>query len=282
MTGEPYTLVRPDRAGDALPILYDSPHSGREYPDDFGSALDLSLLRRAEDAHVDELLLEAPAQGVSLLHAHFPRAYVDANRARDDVDPRILDRAPSMALHPGEKSSMRIGLIREIVTPGLNIYDRKLSWSEVERRIERCWLPYRNALTSVLGELRQRHGRVLHVQWHSMKSVGNAATPDGPGRRRPDMVVGDRFGTSCTARTRDLLLELLREGGYAVSLNDPYAGGAILSEIADPGNGIESLQVEINRGLYLDEAKVEKTLGFERLKSNISALTEQLARRWQP
>lgn len=275
MTNEPFTLIRPQAGG--VPILHDSPHSGRIYPDDFNSALPVELLRRAEDAYVDQLLEDVPDSGATLLHAHFPRVYIDANRSSLDIHPRVLADRPGVPLAPGEKSVLRIGLIREIVTPGLEIYDRKLAWSEVERRIERCWRPYRTALTNELHRLRDRHGRVLHIQWHSMKSVGNAATPDGPGNRRPDMVLGDRHGRSCSPAVRDLVDELLRQRGYRVALNDPYAGGAVLGELADVEGGIECLQVEINRALYLDEIRVEKTAGFAELKAHISSLTNALA-----
>ena len=270
----PVVLAEP--TGAALPLVYDSPHSGRDYPDDFGSRLERSQLRRAEDAYVDQLIAGAPAQGATLIHARFPRAYIDVNRAEDDIDPRLLADAWPTTLRPGAKSAMHIGLIREIVTPGVEIYDRKLHREEIEQRIERYWRPYRTLLAQTIASLRGRFGRVLHIQWHSMKSVGNAATPDGPGASRPDFVLGDRHGTTCAPEVLGLVANVLSERGCSVAINDPYAGGDVLAELADPSHGIECLQIEINRALYLDEASVTKTAGFADVESHVSELTRIL------
>ena len=277
---EPLTLVEPAVA--PVPILFDSPHSGRSYPADFGSRLDLSLLRRAEDAYVDRLLADAPDAGVTLLTARFPRAYIDVNRAVDDIDPIMLAESWPTPLAPSEKSAMGIGLIRAIITPGLEIYDRKLSASEVRGRIERYWRPYRTSLENCIKALHARFGRTWHLHWHSMKSAGNAATPDGPGARRPDIVLGDRHGQTCAPLLLGLVRQSFEEAGYSVALNEPYAGGAIITEYANPVAGIECLQIEVNRALYLDEADVRPTPGIHRLRRDIATLTARLAKAVDP
>jgi N-formylglutamate deformylase len=269
-------VVRP--SAEPRPVLFDLPHSGRDYPADFGSRLPLEVLRRGEDAYVDELLADAPGHGITVLRALFPRCYVDPNRDEDDVDPALVADAPPDTFRPSDKSLRGIGLIRREVTPEYRIYDRLLGHAEVTGRIERYHRPYHAALSKQLELLHGMFGAVCHVDWHSMKSVGNANTPDGPGARRPDLVIGDLHGGACSPALTDLVEQTLRGLGYTVSVNDPYAGGGVLRRHADPAAGIHSLQIEINRALYLDEIKVEPTDGFEGLRSDLANLSAVLAK----
>lgn len=172
-------------SGAARPLLFDLPHSGRDYPADFGSALPPEILRRGEDAYVDELLADAPGHGVTVLKALFPRCYIDTNRDEDDVDPELVSDALPEAFRPSDKSLRGIGLIRRDVVPEHRIYDRLLSHAEVKGRIERYHRPYHEALSKQLDLLRGMFGAVCHVDWHSMKSARNANTPDGPGVDQP-------------------------------------------------------------------------------------------------
>ena len=165
-----------------LPILYSIPHAGRDYPEDFGSALPMEILRRAEDAYVDLLLEKAPEEGITILKALFPRAYLDVNREEDDLDPELF--APGTLATPGPKSRLGIGLLRRVVTPEYPIYDRLLSLDEIEARIENYYTPYHTALANNLASLAKSADRVLFIDFHSMKSVGNAATPDGEGSKQ--------------------------------------------------------------------------------------------------
>lgn len=273
---QPFQLLSP---GDAsLPLLYDSPHSGRSYPADFGSSASVSELRRGEDAWVDELIVDAHALGVTVLLATFPRCYLDLNREVDDIDPDMLDGAWPTPLSPSEKSDRGLGLIRRLVVPGAPIYDRRLGVAEVQARIEAIYLPYHAMLRELRTRLLECHGTLWHVNWHSMKSVGNAMTPDGEGAPRPDFVVGDLRGRSAHAAVTGTAAGILEGMGYRVAVNVPYAGGKILREMGDPEARVHSIQIEINRGLYLDELRVEKTQGFERLHKDLATFSAALVK----
>ena len=261
-----------------MPLVYDSPHSGRHYPADFGSALPAAVLRQAEDAYVDELIADAPDVGVATLCALFPRAYIDPNRTEDDIDPALLAEPWPQPLSPGEKTRLGISLIRRVVTPDRPIYARKLAAAEIEHRIARYHRPYLEALDRLVHDAHARHGRVWHLHWHSMKPRGNASTPDGPGARRADFVLGDLHGTACAPELTATVQTFLEAHGHRVALNRPYAGAAILHRLAAPAQGIHCLQIEINRALYLDATTVAKSRGFESLRTTIHALTRHLAR----
>ena len=256
---------------ESLPILYSIPHAGRDYPEDFGSVLPMEILRRAEDAYVDLLLEDAPAQGITTLKALFPRAYLDVNRDQDDLDPELF--APGTLSAPtGPKSRLGIGLLRRVVTPEYPIYNRQLTFEEVEGRIARCYVPYHTALANNLARLGKSTGQVLLIDWHSMKSVGNAATPDGEGSKRADFVIGDNYGRSCDPALTLAVAEHLRKKGYRAAINDPYAGGALLQRYGHPYNGVHGLQIEINRALYMDEPSLTLVDGFEELKGDLAGL----------
>ncbi|MFN4089553.1 MAG: N-formylglutamate amidohydrolase [Alphaproteobacteria bacterium] len=262
--------------GEALPLIFDSPHSGADYPADFGTVLPLSVLREGEDRFVDELFARAPDHGALLLVASFPRAYVDPNREPDDIDPDLLAAPWPTPLRPSAATAEGVGLIWRLVPPDRALYDRRLAPAEVEARITRYWRPYREALASALDRARVRHGAVWHVNCHSMWSVGLDSGPD-PGHRRKDICLSDRDGRSCDpgfiACARDALLER----GYSVSINDPFKGGAIVARHGRPEDGYHSLQIEIVRGLYMDERTLEPHAGFERLRNDLGHLAERLA-----
>jgi N-formylglutamate amidohydrolase len=273
----PYLLKLPTT--EALPLLFDSPHSGRHYPTDWGTDLSRLDLRLGEDAYVDELVGSAPNHGITLLTAQFPRCYIDVNREIDDVDPELLD-APwpgPTPLRPTEKSRKGLGLIRRYVVPGKTIVGHPLSVTDVRSRIDRIYVPYHQALAAQNHSLRGRFGFVWHVDWHSMKSRGNAMTPDGEGALRPDMVVGDRDGTSADPRLVDLVVGHLRDVGYRVTVNDPYKGAAIVRRYGHPSRGSSTIQIEVNRALYLDEPRVEPSAGFAKLKNSLESLMAVLA-----
>jgi N-formylglutamate deformylase len=275
MADETLQIRRP--ADVSCPLLFDTPHSGRTYPEDFGASAPLGGLRRGEDAYVDELLDGCTDFGVTLLLALYPRCYLDLNRPPDDIDPGMLEEEWPAQLSPTEKSDRGLGLIRRLVVPDLPIYDRLLSVAEIQARITSVYHPYHNALASLRAELLEEHGKLWHINWHSMKSVGNSMTPDGAGAKRADFVVGDLRGKSAHRSFTDAVVGLLEEQDYRVTVNDPYAGGLILREMGDPDAGIHSIQIEMSRALYLDELAVEKTAGFSSLGENLMRFTEALA-----
>jgi len=270
----PFDLVRPSTGG--IPLLVDSPHSGTDYPDDFRAAAPRDLLAQAEDTHVDRLAASAPRHGATFLAARFPRSYIDVNRALDDIDPALLDGTWPTPLNPGEKTDLGIGLIRKVASPGVPVYDRLLSVAEVQARIDRFYRPYHDALAGELDRLHAAFGQVAYIDWHSMKSVGNAATPD-PGRRRPDVVLGDRKGTACDGALTELVAEAFRARGFSVAVNDPYQGARLVILHGRPAEGRHALQVELNRALYMDEETRAPNDGFDRLADAVDGVIGEAA-----
>lgn len=263
-------------AAEPLPLVFDSPHSGDTGAVEFGSALPMEILRRAEDSYVDELFADVTNHGATLIAAAFPRAFIDVNRAMDDIDPDLLDGDWPEPLNPSIRSERGIGLIRRLVGPGEVIYDRSLSVAEVMARLDDHYRPYHAHLQLTLAGLRRRFGRVFHVNCHSMKSVGNATTPDGP-TARVDIVIGDRHGRSCRPDFTRCVAGAFSSRGYSVAVNDPYAGAHILERYGDPDGGTHSLQVEINRALYMDEETRGRHDGFHRLRADLGAIAADIA-----
>ncbi len=265
-------VVLHDPLGQRVPVIFDSPHSGAEYPEDFGFVAPVNAVRRTEDAYVNELYREAPKNGATFLAALFPRSYIDPNRSLLDLDPGLLGEPWPGPLEPGEKTRLGSGLIWRTCPPDLPMYDRKLTVAEVRERIETYYKPYHAALAEALDSLLGRFGKVWHVNCHSMPSVSTAKSPEGPGVRRPHFVLGDRDGTSSAPEFTALVRDALVGFGYEVKVNDPYKGAELVRAYSDPAAGRHSLQIEVNRALYMDEDGVEKNSGFARLQADITRL----------
>jgi N-formylglutamate deformylase len=253
--------VKAPQASNRRPVLFDSPHSGNEYPDDFGHALPHDLLRRAEDAFVDELFAAAPTHGAALLAARFPRSYIDPNRSLKDLDARLLAEPWPTPLEPGSKSRRGIGLIRRTVAQTHAVYDRALSVAEVTGRIDGYYRPYHAAIQDLIDSLHGEFGRVYHVNCHSMQGGGGA-----------DFVLGDRDGTTCGADFTLHVRDTLAAMGYRVAVNDPLKGVELVRAYSAPETGRHSLQIEINRALYMDEERIAKHAGFDRLQADLERL----------
>jgi N-formylglutamate deformylase len=267
-----YDLLAPQ--GTAIPLVLDSPHSGTDYPADFGYACPYETLRTAEDTHVDALFGHGPAIGASLLAARFPRSYVDVNRAIVDIDPDMLDAPWVGPISPGEKTRMGVGLIRRMATAEIPIYARRLSVDEVEARITRCYAPYHAALQELVDGARVKFGHAYHINCHSMSARGNGkTTPDGTAER-PDFAMGDRDGTSCDPAFTRFVTDWLSARGYDARINDPYKGSELVRRHGRPADGLHSLQIEINRRLYMDESTREPNAHFWNLKSDLDGLLE--------
>ena len=261
-----------------VPLVCDSPHSGTHYPQDFGHCMSRQGLRGMEDAFVDELFAHAPACGAALLRALFPRSYIDPNRAADDIDPRMLHDEWLHPINPGPKSECGIGLIFSIASEG-PIYRRKLLAAEVKRRLDCYYWPYHRTLEHAIDRTWRRFGTVLHLNCHSMRSISAGTLPDGDGLSRPDFVLGDRDGTSCDPALTDWVREFLQDAGHAVVLNAPYKGVELVRRYSDPAKGRHSLQIEINRTLYMDEDAVCKTERFTLLERTLTSLMAALGQR---
>ncbi len=274
--GEHPVILKAPATGIDVPLVYDSPHSGRFYPPDFRFVIGHDLLREYEDRFVDLLLGDAPDAGVVVVAANFPRAYIDPNRAADDLDEEMFETVWPHPLQPTRHSRSGTGLIFRRMQDETPIYDRRLSIEEAKRRIEECWRPYHAALEEEIAARLERHGHVFHVNWHSMRPVGGALTPD-PGRSRADFVIGDLDGTSCDKAFTEAIAETLVSFGYSVAINDPYRGAYVVERHGQPRDGRHSLQVEINRGLYMDLGTLEKIDRFAEIRRDVRRLTEVLA-----
>ncbi|HET9470505.1 MAG TPA: N-formylglutamate amidohydrolase, partial [Usitatibacter sp.] len=272
---EPFRKTPPGQRH--VPLVLDSPHSGTEYPEDFAPGVPLEALRQSEDSYVDELYAHGPAVGATLIAARFPRSYIDPNRSLLDIDTSLLDApwpGPAVATR---KTALGIGLIWRVLDTGAPIYARKLTVEEVKRRIVRYHQPYQRAVKDALDATYEHFGAVWHLNLHSMPSVSGRISEEGPGKPRADFVLGDRDGTTCDAEFTGIVGEALRGMGYQVKVNDPYKGVELVRAFSDPAAGRHSLQVEVNRRLYLDEKTREKTAGFAGLQRDLSRLLEAVA-----
>ncbi len=262
------------------PFVYASPHSGADYPPNFvaASPLDPLELRRSEDAFVDEVFAAAPECGAPLLRALFPRAYCDPNREPYELDPAMFaDDLPSYANTTSLRVAGGLGMIARVVSNGQEIYPEKLPFAEAERRIAFCYRPYHNALAELLEGTRARFACGVLIDCHSMPSVGGPMDRD-QGARRPDVVLGDRFGIACHPSLIDRAEQVLRDLGYRVARNAPYAGGFTTNHYGRPREGLHALQIELNRTLYMDEARIERLPGLAGLSKDMATLIDELGR----
>ncbi|MBP5857880.1 N-formylglutamate amidohydrolase [Marivibrio halodurans] len=255
------------------PVVLDSPHSGACYPADFRPSVPMRDLRRVEDAFVDELFADAPAYGAVLLAAEFPRSFIDPNRAADDIDPGMIEGIWPGRIAPTEKSRLGHGLIWRSYPSERPMYDGKLPVAEVARRIEGYWRPYHDALQGELERAYAAFGAVWHINCHSMPASSSPAVAGRPGARA-DFVLGDRDGTSCASGFTELVRDWLVDMGYSVRLNDPYRGAELVRAYGRPAQDRHSLQIEINRSLYMREATVEKVPGFTTLRRDLGRLVQ--------
>ena len=263
-------------AAAAIPLVLDSPHSGRAFPADFGAAVSEAELREGEDCYVDELYAAAPGMGVPLLAALWPRTYLDPNRHAGDVDLDLIEGAWTGEYRPSGKAKVGKALIWRTLEDGRPIYARRLSAEAIFKRIENFHAPYHRTIQSLLGETHSRFGRVYHINCHSMRSVAGKQSEDGEGRERADFVLGDRDGTTCDPGFTEFVRAALAGMGYRVKVNDPYKGVELVRAYSDPKAGRHSLQVEINKKLYMDEATLARSAGFGILQKNLSVLLTEI------
>src|SRR4051794_18566757 len=275
----PFGLWRAAAEGAAppTPLVFASPHSGRDYPAEMMSAaaLDAQTIRRSEDALVDDLIAGAPDLGAAMIAAEYARTYIDLNREAFELDPGMFaDELPEFARARTARVAAGLGAIARVVSEGQEIYARKLMFAEARGRIEGAHRPYHAALERLIAEAHRAHGFAILVDWHSMP----AAAAKVGGRDRPcDFVLGDRFGAACASVLTARVERELEAMGYRVARNTPYAGGYTTEHYGRPARRTHALQIEINRGLYLDETTLTPTAGFERLKADLERLTRALA-----
>jgi N-formylglutamate amidohydrolase len=270
----PFTIVEPPAW--RAPIIFNSPHSGSVYPDEFLSAsrIDLPGLRRSEDSFMDELIGGLSGRGFPTVTVNFPRSYVDVNREPYELDPRMFaGRLPSFANTRSMRVAGGLGTIPRVVGDGQEIYRERLSVDDALARIEALYKPYHRALRRLINKAHQAFGTVVVVDCHSMPSIG--VSRDEP--RRPDVVIGDRYGTSCAPMLADMIEETMGRLGYSVGRNKPYAGGFITEHYGNPASGLHSVQLELNRAIYMDERRRERSARFAQVAKDFVTLAEALA-----
>jgi N-formylglutamate amidohydrolase len=270
----PFETVAP--ASQRLPLVFNSPHSGRCYPESFlaASRLDERSIRRSEDTFVDELFRSAVALGAPLLRANFPRAWLDVNREPYELDPNMFaGNLPTFANIRSVRVAGGLGTIARIVSESEEIYAAPLLVEEALARIDDIYKPYHETLSALVTATHAAFGQVLLVDCHSMPSTVRG----GQSRVRPDIVLGDRYGASCSGEITDAAGHILSRLGYAVSRNKPYAGGFITENYGKPSLGMHAMQIEINRCLYMDERTLQPTAGFSRLCADLGAFISELA-----
>ncbi|MGI3166762.1 N-formylglutamate amidohydrolase [Pseudooceanicola sp. 200-1SW] len=278
----PYALYRPARL--TTSVVFASPHSGRDYPADLmtRTRLDGRQIRSSEDAFVDRLFAPATELGAALLCARVPRAYVDLNRAADELDPALVEGARRRGHNPRIASGL--GVIPRVVAGGRPIYDGKIPLAEAEARLERCWQPYHATLQTLLAEVHRGFGEAVLIDCHSMPHEALDAIRRNS-RRRPDVVLGDRFGASADSQLVDRIEAAFTGAGLNVIRNAPFAGAYVAQHYGRPARGRHAVQIEIDRALYMDEAQIEPRADFDAfatLMHGIIAELTELGRNDQP
>ncbi|CBS85582.1 N-formylglutamate amidohydrolase [Azospirillum lipoferum] len=265
-----------------LPLVLASPHSGNAYSAEFlaSSRLDARALRKSEDCFVDEIFAFAPGFGVPLIRALFPRAYLDVNREAYELDPEMFaDPLPAYVNTRSPRVAAGLGTIARVVANGEDIYRGKLRFAEALDRVSRCYTPYHNALRRLVDDTRDAFGHALLIDCHSMPSAASTATTGkggGRGGNLPEIVLGDCYGNACAPAVIDAAEEFLRGLGYAVSRNNPYAGGYTTRHYGRPRQGIHALQIEIARDLYMDEAALTRLPYLDVLARHMTELVDTL------
>jgi N-formylglutamate amidohydrolase len=273
----PGVLVRRWPETGDVPVVFDIPRSGTTYPCEFRPSAPFLALHQSVSMHVEKLYEGVVDAGAHWLYALFPNTFIDANRHEADIDPELLDGPWPHPLQTTQKSRLGIGLIHSKCGPdAIPIYAEKLSVAEVRRRIDRYYRPYHDTLAGILADCRTRFGKAYHISCHSMASIGGASTLDR-GQPRSDFDIGDRNGQTCDPALTELVVTRLRAHGYNVTINHHYPGAESIRKHAAPDRGVHSLQIEINRALYMNERTFELNDAFQQIQSQLTDLARCLA-----
>ncbi|APZ55105.1 N-formylglutamate amidohydrolase [Salipiger abyssi] len=269
-----YHLDLPEAATSC--VVFASPHSGRDYPWSFlrGTVLDEQSIRSSEDAFVDRLFDCAPQFGAPLLRAGAPRAFIDLNRSVDELDPALIEGVRRGGHNP--RVSSGLGVVPRVVANGRAIYRGKLPLAEAERRISRYWHPYHQQLRGLLESAREQHGEAILIDCHSMphEAVEGVARSSG---RRPEIVIGDRFGASAAPEIVARVEAAFAGAGLAVVRNTPFAGAYVTQAYGRPSRGQHAIQVEIDRSIYMDEARIRPNARFQAFRRLLRGVVAEIA-----
>ena len=271
--------------GQSIPLIIDSPHSGTEYPLDFNHQADFAQLRQAEDSYVDELYKHVSSIGGVFLDAKFPRSYIDPNRSENDFILEDLheknNSACEIRFKPTIKSQLGIGLVWLKIPPnGEPMYKDKITLKQLMHRVNTYHRPYHKILKNILDNTYKKFGNFYHVNAHSMQNQATAMSDQSQGTKRPDFVIGDREGTSCKRRFTDLIVDFLKSLNYSVDVNYPYKGMELVRAYSDPLQNKNSVQIEVNRKLYMNEETREKIDNFKILKQDLKKLINEIKKQY--
>ena len=268
--GEAFAVLRPQTPGR---FIFASPHSGTVYPAGMGTdpALSEASLRSAEDALVDRLIAPGAHLGATVVLGRLGRAWVDLNRDPTDLDPALIEGAAHGSV--SARTAAGYGVIPRLTGDGRPLYDRRLTLDEARDRIARTHAPYHQAVTDGMEAARARHGEAVLVDWHSMPA---RATQGAGGARGPDVVLGDRHGSSCAAELTRRLRRAFEALGWRVALNQPYAGGWTTQRWGRPAEGFHAIQIELNRAMYFDEVARSPGPGWSRTEKGVARVIGDL------
>jgi N-formylglutamate amidohydrolase len=274
MLDAPYQLEMPDAR--TTSVIFASPHSGRAYPASFlqNAILDANEIRSSEDAFVDLLYADAPQYGAPLLTAHAPRAYLDLNRGPEEMDSGLIEGVRRVSQNPRVASGL--GVVPRVVAGGRPIYRGKISLAEAHHRIAGYWRPYHDALQTLIDESHRTFGQAILVDCHSMphEALDNVTLPGG---KRPDIVLGDRFGAAASGAIVEHIEAAFGAAGLTVARNMPFAGAYIVQHYGRPSRRQHAVQIEIDRALYMDEATLEPNANFDPLRAVLTDVIAEIA-----
>ena len=274
MLDSAYTLARP--AARTTSVVFASPHSGRDYPASFlrRAVLNASEIRSSEDAFVDQLYAAVPDYGAPLLTANAPRAYLDLNRGPDELDPALIEGVRRNAHNPRIASGL--GVVPRVVANGRQIYRGKLTLAEAHQRIAQYWRPYHDQLQTLLDESNNTFGEAILIDCHSMphEALENIGPP---GSARPDIVLGDRFGSTAAGSIVEQVEAAFASAGLRVARNMPFAGAFITQHYGRPSRQQHAIQVEIDRALYMNERTLKPNDNFEAFRTVLSGVIAEIA-----
>lgn len=273
---EPGLFLRYEPTGQPRPLLVDVSRSGREYPKEYRSPLPFTTVHDNVSMYVEDLWAGAPAAGATLLYCSFPNTWIDVNRSELDMDPAIVDGEWPVKLEPTARTLEGLGLIKTKARYGEPFQERKLTVAEIQERFDRYYRPYHAELKRIADDLHGRFGVLRQISCHCMSAVGAPTHPDA-GKSRADFCVSDLKGRTASKGAMELVVETLRSYSYSVSVNDPYIGNELIRLIGDPARGIDSIQVEINKKLFMDTKTFRATDGLKKVRADLDRLLAVLA-----
>ncbi|MBX3665848.1 MAG: N-formylglutamate amidohydrolase [Burkholderiales bacterium] len=272
----PGLFLRFEPAAPPAPLVVDVSRSGREYPKEYRSPLPFTTVHDNVSMYVEDLWAGAPAAGGTLLYCCFPNTWVDVNRNEADMDPAVVDGEWPRPLKPTARTLEGLGLIKTKSRYGEPFQERRLTVAEIEERLARYYRPYHAELKRLVDATHARFGVLRQISCHCMSAVGAPTHPDA-GKPRADFCISDLHGRTSSPQTMALIADTLKGWGYSVSVNEPYVGNELIGRHGDPGRGIDSVQIEINKKLFMDTRTFRRTAGFDRLKADLDRLLRVVA-----